>query len=209
MASIFDLFKKIEEEKPAAPVLPVTHIVAGLGNPGEKYCMTRHNCGFMVMDYLSQKMNLKINKSQFGALTAETVISGKRVLLMKPQLLMNRSGEAIRDAAQFYKIPPENILVIFDDISIGPGKLRIKRKGSDGGHNGIKDIIYQLQSDAFPRIKIGTGAPPESGQMISWVLGHFTEDEQKEVFDAIEKAYAAIPEILSGNLDGAMNLYNR
>ena len=211
-SSVFDLLKKMDAYKAqsaSAAAGPITHIVAGLGNPGSSYDGTRHNCGFLVMDALAEKHGLSITHARFGALVCEGTLGGKRVLFMKPQLLMNRSGEAIRDAAQFYKIPPENILVVFDDISLAPGRLRIKRNGSDGGHNGIKNILYHLNSDAFPRLKIGVGAPPPGTDLIPWVLGRFAPDAKEEVRKAVLNACEAIPLLLAGDIDRAMNLYNR
>ena len=143
------------------------YMIVGLGNPGRQYEDTRHNVGFITMDMLSDKYGAKINKLKFKSLMGEGRIEGKRCLLLKPQTFMNLSGEAVRDAAQFYKIPPENIIVIFDDISLEPGKLRIRRKGSHGGHNGMKNIIYLLNNDNIPRIKMGVGAKPNPSAPIT------------------------------------------
>lgn len=209
MASIFDLFKQIESEKHQAGVSQITHIVAGLGNPGSKYAHTRHNCGFDVMDIIAEKLNIKVTRARFDALTAEAEVFGKRILFMKPQLYMNRSGESIRQAANFYKIPADHIIVIFDDVSLEPGKLRVKRKGSAGGHNGIKDIIANIGTDSFPRIKVGVGSPPVDGDMINWVLGGFSENDKILVKEAMNKAYDALETIFTQDIDKAMNLYNR
>ena len=133
-------------------------LIVGLGNPGPKYEFTRHNAGFLCMDLLAQQLGVKIDRIKFKSVVADVAIEGSRCILMKPQTFMNNSGEAVRDAANFYKIPPEHIIILFDDISLPPGKLRIRRKGSDGGHNGIKSILYLLGSDQFPRIKLGVGA---------------------------------------------------
>ena len=148
---IFDLFKQIEDSRQTTSG-PITHIVVGLGNPGKEYTYTRHNAGFMCMDVICSKYGACIDKSKFKALVGECTIAGKRVLLMKPQTFMNNSGEAIREAADFYNIPAENIIIIYDDISIDVGKLRIRKKGSAGGHNGIKSIIAHLSSSEFPRV---------------------------------------------------------
>ncbi|MBE6574024.1 MAG: aminoacyl-tRNA hydrolase [Ruminococcaceae bacterium] len=207
MSNIFDLFRKISSENTASSG-PVTHLVVGLGNPGNKYTMTRHNAGFMAMDYLQQKYNFKINKVKFKSLCGEASISGKRVLFMKPQTFMNLSGEAVREAADFYKIPNENIVIIYDDVSFDPGTMRIKRKGSAGGHNGIKNIILQLDTDVFPRIKLGVGVKPKDYDMVGWVLGKLTPEGQKELFTCLEKIPEAIELIVSGNTDKAMNLFN-
>ena len=147
-----------------APSGPAEFIIAALGNPGKKYEMTRHNAGFIFADMLAEKHGVSVNKIQFKAVTGLIDLAGHKCLLMKPQTFMNLSGEAVRQAAQFYKIPPENIIVVFDDISLPCGKLRIRRKGSDGGHNGMKNIIYQLNSDKCPRIKLGVGEKPATPQ---------------------------------------------
>lgn len=206
MANIFDLFKKIESER--EPLRPITHILAGLGNPGKEYEKTRHNAGFMALDLYCQKNCISVTRSKFNSLTAEADIGGKRVLIMKPQLYMNRSGEAIRDAANFYKIPPENIVVISDDVQLDVGKLRVRRKGSDGGQKGLRDIIYQLSSDAFPRVRIGVGKLPAGGNMISWVLGKIPSDLENEFNAALNNASDAIPLLVEGKIDEAMCKYN-
>ena len=150
---------------------PPEFIIVGLGNPGKQYELTRHNAGFLFADLLADKNGVKINKIQFKAVTASLTLGGVKCLLMKPQTFMNNSGEAVRQAASFYKIPPERILVVFDDISLPCGRLRIRRKGSDGGHNGIKSIIYHLNSDAFPRVKLGVGEKPHPDyDLADWVL---------------------------------------
>jgi len=209
MSGIFDIFKQISQEKEQTQVSPITHIVAGLGNPEKQYLRTRHNAGFMFIDYISQKYNFSVDRLKFHALTGETVIGGKRVLVMKPQTYMNKSGEAVRDAAQFYKIPAENIIIVFDDIYLDAGRLRVRRKGSDGGHNGIKDIIYQLQSDNFPRIKLGVGKKPTPEyDLISWVLGEIPESERKSFFEAISNGSQALELMLEGKTDEAMCRYN-
>jgi PTH1 family peptidyl-tRNA hydrolase len=206
MSSIFDLFKKIETN-PAKLNDPISFIVCGLGNPGDKYARSRHNIGFMCLDYMSRKLSININRLKFKALCAETVISGSRVLLMKPQTFMNNSGEAIREAAEFYKIPAERILIIFDDISLEPGAMRVKRKGSDGGHNGIKSVIRELGSQ-FPRIKIGTGSPPEGWELMDWVLGNISEESKEPTYICIEASLPCTELIISGDIELAMNTYN-
>ncbi len=207
MANIFDLFKQISKEN-NAPSGPVTHIVAGLGNPGARYAQTRHNAGFMALDYIEEKYNFKINKVKFKSLVGETTFAGKRVLFMRPQTFMNLSGEAIREAADFYKIPSDNIVIIYDDVSFDPGTMRIKRKGSAGGHNGIKNIILQLDTDVFPRIKLGVGIKPKDYDMVDWVLGKLPPDTHKDFFSTLEKIPEALELIISGNLDKAMNRFN-
>ena len=150
---MFDRFRK----KTYVSVGTPEFIVVGLGNPGSKYTLTRHNSGFLCIDMLAEKLNFKVDKLKFKSLIADTTINGHRCIVMKPQTYMNNSGEAIRECAAFYKIKPENVIVIYDDISLDVGKLRIRRKGTDGGHNGIKSIIYHLNNDQFPRIKVGCG----------------------------------------------------
>ena len=184
-------------------------LIVGLGNPGDKYEFTRHNAGFMCVDFLADKLDFKINKLKYKSLLADVDIKGHRCLIMKPQTFMNNSGEAVRDAAQFYKIPPENVIVIYDDISLDVGKTRVRRKGSDGGHNGIKSIIYHLNSDNFPRIKVGVGKKPaEWEDLADWVLSRFTNDELKILHDVAEKVCKNLPLMLDGDIDKAMNRMN-
>ncbi len=206
MANIFDLFKKIESEK--TTISPITHIVVGLGNYGKEYDNTRHNAGFTAIDFFADKNSLVINKSKFDALVTEINISGKRVLLMKPQLYMNRSGESVRMAADFYKIPPENIIVICDDINLDVGNLRVRRKGSDGGQKGLRNIIECLGSDNFPRIRLGVGKTPKGGDVVSWVLGRLPSDQRKEFDKVIEKTPQIISLVIDGNIEKAMCDYN-
>jgi PTH1 family peptidyl-tRNA hydrolase len=208
MSNIFDLFKKISSEG-AKPNEPITHIIVGLGNPGNKYKFTRHNAGFLMMDYLSEKAGVWVDRAKFNALTAEATIAGKRVLLMKPQTFMNNSGEAVRDAARFYKIPSENILVFSDDISLEPGRSRLRAKGSDGGHNGIKNIIYQLQSDNFPRVRVGVGVKPHPDyDLASWVLSPFPKEDAATLSASFDRIFDGVARILDGDLPAAMQLCN-
>ena len=184
-------------------------LIVGLGNPGPKYEFTRHNAGFLCMDLLAQQLGVKIARIKFKSVVADVAIEGSRCILMKPQTFMNNSGEAVRDAANFYKIPPEHIIILFDDISLPPGKLRIRRKGSDGGHNGIKSILYLLGSDQFPRIKLGVGAKPRPDyDLADWVLSTFQKDELSRMKEAMEKACEAVPLLVREETDRAMNLYN-
>ena len=208
MADIFDLFKQIS--KPQTPAGNISFLLVGLGNPGPEYTFTRHNSGFLAIDYISQKLGFKVDRSRFKALCGEVVIAGRRGLVMKPQTYMNASGEAVREAADFYKIPPENILVLFDDINFDVGVMRIRRNGSDGGHNGIKSIIYQLNSDAFPRVKIGVGKKPSPDyDLADYVLGTYSDADKKTLFSMFSRVYDGVELILSGQIDKAMNLYNR
>jgi len=185
-------------------------IVAGLGNPGDKYARTRHNMGFLTLDLLAERERIKIDRIKFKAVTAQAVLSGRRCLLMKPQTFMNLSGEAIREAAQFYKIPASHVLVIYDDVSLPVGKLRVRPSGSAGGHNGIKNIISHLGTDQFPRVKIGTGAPAEGGDMIDWVIGEPSQADKKILLQSFERAIQAAECIIEhdGDCQKAMNDFN-
>ena len=195
--------------KNRTPSGPPEFIIVGLGNPGKKYELTRHNAGFLFADLLADKNGEKISKIQFKSVTANITLGGHRCLLMKPQTFMNNSGEAVKQAAAFYKIPPENIIVVFDDISLPCGKLRIRRKGSDGGHNGIKSIIYLLNSDKFPRIKLGVGEKPHPDyDLADWVLSSFKKPELDSLRDAAENGCKAIEMMVQGNIDGAMSNFN-
>lgn len=163
MADIFELFKQISSSGNNVPRSPVTHIVVGLGNPGEKYARTRHNAGFIAMDYLCEKYSLPKFRLKFKSVCAEETVSDHRVLFMKPETYMNNSGEAVKEAASFYKISPENIIVISDDINLEPGALRIRESGSDGGQKGLRSIIEHMGTDRIPRIRIGVGLKTVGG----------------------------------------------
>lgn len=209
MANIFDLFKKIRKTPEGSAPEPISYLLVGLGNPGDKYKFTRHNSGFLMMDYLSQKENVSLNKLKFKALTAEAVLFGHRVLLMKPQTFINNSGEAVREAAAFYKIPPERILVFSDDISLPVGKLRLRRKGSDGGQKGLRSILLHIDSDAFLRIRFGIGEKPHPDyDLADWVLSDFSKEERELLFGCFEKAYSSLPLVLDGKIEEAMQLCN-
>ncbi len=189
---------------------PVQYIIAGLGNPGQKYEGTRHNIGFITIDMLAQELNIKVDRLKFKSLCCDTSVNGIRSLIMKPQTFMNNSGEAIRDAMQFYKIPPQRVIIIYDDISLSPGSLRIRSKGTDGGHNGIKSIIYLTGSDQFPRIKIGVGAKPHPDyDLAAWVLSGFKPDDIPLVKQAAQNAIQALKIMVTGDIQQAMNKYNR
>lgn len=195
MSNIFDLFRKISTAEKVAS--PPEYIVAGLGNPGEKYANTRHNAGFAAMDYISKEINIPLKKLKFKSLCATAEISGKSILLMKPQTFMNHSGESIREAAAFYKIPPERIIVIFDDVSLPPGTVRFREKGSDGGHNGIKSIIEHLNTNQFPRIKIGVGAKPHPDMVLAdWVLSALTAPEKQQLSETLPTLSATLKTII-------------
>ncbi len=207
MTNIFDLFKKIEKEQ--TPVSPVAFIVVGLGNPGTDYMYTRHNAGFLAIDYMAERLGTNVNRAKFDALYGDTQIAGKRVLMVKPQTFMNHSGEAVRQISEFYKIPIENIIVISDDVSLPVGRIRVRRSGSDGGQRGLKSIIYHLNSDKFPRVKIGVGEKPNPNYDLGdWVLSKFTTDEQKILFDEFALVMTGVEKIVSGDIDGAMAFCN-
>ena len=204
-----DIFKKLKELSKPEPTGPVEFIIVGLGNPGSQYEFTRHNAGFLTVDMLAEKYNITVKKLKFKSLCGDVTISGKRCLVMKPSTYMNNSGEAVIEAMNFYKVPIENVIVIFDDISLEPSNIRIKRKGSDGGHNGIKNIIYLTGKDNFPRIKIGVGKKPHPQyDLADWVLSSFKKDEEKQMQQAFENSIQAIELIVDGNIDKAMNNFN-
>ncbi len=210
MADIFDLFRQIAQKKEETSTSePVSYLVVGLGNPGDKYFHTRHNAGFLALDYISQKVNSRIDRAKFKSLIGEANIANKRLLLMKPQTFMNNSGEAVAEAARFYKIPPENIIVIFDDISLDVGRMRVRRDGSAGGHNGIKSIIACIGSDKFPRIKIGVGQKPHPDfDLADWVLSEFGKEDKEKLFSMFGFVYEGLLKLLLGDIEGAMQLCN-
>ena len=189
-------------------IIPM-YLIVGLGNPGKQYDMTRHNIGFHTIDYIADKYGAKLTKLKFKAVYGEATISGEKVYLVKPQTYMNLSGDSVGEMAQFYKIPPENIIVINDDISLDVGRIRVRPKGSAGGHNGLNSIIYRLNSDTFPREKMGVGAPKhEDYDLADFVLGRFTKEEIPVMEDAIFKAEKAVAEIIKNGVQSAMNKYN-
>ncbi len=207
MANIFDLFKKIEKKDEGGS--KITKIVVGLGNPGEKYTFTRHNAGFLAIDYICQKYGVKCDRLKFKALSGEVTINGVRALLLKPQTFMNASGEAIREACDFYKIAPENVIIISDDASFDVGKLRIRKSGSAGGHNGLKSVIECLGSDAFPRIKLGVGQKPNPDYDIAdWVLARLPREEEPHFFAVLETMPDILSLMLKGEIEKAMCDFN-
>ena len=183
------------------------YLIAGLGNPGREYDMTRHNIGFEVIDYIADKYKIKVKKLKFKSLYQKAELAGEDVILMKPQTYMNLSGESVRDAAAFYKLPPEKIIIISDDINLDAGRIRIRKNGSAGGHNGLKSIIYQLSSDNFLRVRVGVGSNESQG-LADYVLSRFTKEEISKLEKAIVNAAAAIEEIIKNGAESAMNLYN-
>ena len=188
----------------------VDWLIVGLGNPGQKYEKTRHNMGFLTVDLLAEKQGVKLNKVKFKSAYNIMTFAGAKCLVMKPQTYMNLSGEAVREAVQFYKLPADHVLVIYDDISLPVGKLRVRPSGSAGGHNGIKNIIAHLGTDRFPRVKIGTGAPGEGGDMIDWVIGEPSQADKKILLDSFGRAIAAAESIIEndGDCQKAMNRFN-
>ena len=187
----------------------VDWLIVGLGNPGQKYEKTRHNMGFLTVDLLAEKQGVKLNKIKFKSAYNIMTFAGAKCLVMKPQTYMNLSGEAVREAVQFYKLPADHVLVIYDDISLPVGKLRVRPTGSAGGHNGIKNIIAHLGTQEFPRIKIGTGAPAGGGaEMIDWVIGVPSQAERKILVDSFERAVKAAADILENGCQKAMNDFN-
>ena len=208
MADIFDLFKKIEAERKTTSS-NIEYLIVGLGNPGEKYARTRHNAGFLAIDYLAQKYTCDVKQVKFKSLIGDTRIGEHRVLLMKPQTFMNLSGEAVGEAASFYKIAPENVIVISDDICQAPGRMRIRKSGSAGGHNGLKSIIEHLGSDKFPRIKIGVGEKPNPEyELADWVLAKIPKADEEPMFKIFEATADCIPMIVDGKTDDAMGKFN-
>ena len=207
MANIFDLFKKIEKTESQAPI---SFIVAGLGNPGKEYEKTRHNAGFLSIDYIAGSHGVSINRAKFHALVGEGEIAGKRVLFMKPETYMNNSGVAIAEAAAFYKIPAQNVIVLHDEISFDPGLFRIRRKGSAGGHNGLKSIIAHLGSQDFPRVKIGVGQKPTPEyDLADWVLGKMPAADCEKITEKFGEIHTSVELIVSGKIDEAMNRFSK
>lgn len=185
-------------------------IIAGLGNPTKEYEGTRHNVGFDVIDRLSEKYNIAVDTKKHRALIGKGMIAGQKVILAKPQTYMNLSGESIRSLLDYYKVDEEHeLLVIYDDVSLGVGQLRIRAKGSAGGHNGIKNIIAHLGGQVFPRIKIGVGEKPPKYDLADYVLGHFSKAEKVLMDEGYDNAVQAVEMIVSGDIEGAMNEYNR
>lgn len=208
MSNIFDLFKKIEKTREAKA--PITHIVVGLGNIGKQYERTRHNAGFLAIDYIAERLGVKIDRVKFHASVCECNIDGVGVLLMKPSTLMNNSGIAIAEAAGFYKIPPENVIVLHDEISFDPGKIRIRRKGSAGGHNGLKSIIAHLGSQDFPRVKIGVGQKPSPEyDLADFVLSKLPDADLAQISERFPDIFESVKLITAGDIETAMQRYSK
>ena len=184
-------------------------LIVGLGNPGKEYAKTRHNCGFLAVDLLAEKLSCKIDKGKFQGLYGQTVYEGQKLYLLKPQTYMNLSGRSVLQLSAYYSIPPQRIIVLFDDISLEVGRLRIRADGSAGGHNGIKSIISEVGSQAFPRVKIGVGGKPHpDADLADWVLSGFSASEEKALRSALERAAAAALCIISKGVPDAANRYN-
>lgn len=181
-------------------------LIVGLGNPGSQYEDTRHNIGFKIVDNIAKEYNIEINRQKFKGMCGEGFINGEKVILLKPTTYMNLSGESIREVVDFYKLSNDDVLVIYDDISLDVGRLRIREKGSAGGHNGIKSIIAHLGTDIFPRIKVGVGQP--NVDLVNYVLGKFTKEEMEVLNESIDASTKAAKEIISNDVKTAMNIYN-
>lgn len=184
------------------------YLIVGLGNPEEEYSDTRHNMGFCAVNKLAKKNNIEINKEKFEALYGSGIIEGKKVIFVKPQTYMNLSGRAIKSFLDFYKIDMNNLIVIYDDMDILPGDIRIRKQGTAGGHNGLKSVIKEVGSNEFSRIRIGIGRPKYEGDYINYVIQKISKQELEELEVGIDKAVAALEEILKNNIDTAMNKYN-
>ncbi len=209
MADIFDLFAKISKENTVKVKAPIEWLVVGLGNPGRDYVNTRHNAGFMAIDALAKKKSITVDRARFKALTAECEIAGKGVLLMLPQTYMNLSGEAVREAAQFYKISPDHILVLSDDINLDVGRMRLRENGSDGGQKGLRSIITLMGFDNFPRLRIGVGKKPHPDmELADWVLSRFNEPEMKQLSKLFVIAADCAELYIAGKRDEAIRLCN-
>lgn len=203
-------FKKKAPVPPATPVFgPVEYIVCGLGNPGSRYGNTRHNIGYCALDVLAQQCSARVDRSRFHAMTGEAMLDGRHILLMKPTTYMNLSGQAVQEALRFYKLPPERLIVLSDDISLPVGKMRIRTKGSAGGHNGLKDIILRLDSEEFPRIRFGVGQKPSPEyDLADWVLSQFTEAEGKTLLPLLQNTAEACTLLMQGKPEEAMSRFN-
>ena len=209
MANVFDIFRRLEQQRASEPVLPVSHLVVGLGNTGREYVHTRHNTGFLCLDEVCRHWNTATDRAKFRSLVGEAVIAGARCLLMRPQTLMNASGLAVAEAARFYHIDPSHIIVISDDINLPVGAMRVRAHGSDGGQRGIRSIIAELGTDQFPRIRVGVGGKPHpDSDMADWVLSKFTGPDRQAMEAAIARAADAVTCLLSQGVDQAMARYN-
>lgn len=184
------------------------YLIVGLGNPEIEYANTRHNMGFDAINHLSRKLNINVNKEKFKGIYGDTILNGEKVILLKPQTYMNLSGESIIQFKQFYKIPPENIIVIYDDIDVDVGKIKIRKKGGPGSHNGMKSVVEKLQTENFPRIRVGIGKPILKEMMIGYVLEKLNGEEKEILNESTKIAANAVYDIITCGMDKAMNKYN-
>ena len=184
------------------------YVIVGLGNPGNQYLETRHNAGFMVVDKLSTLYNIPLNKTKHKALVGEGIIQGKKVMLVKPQTFMNNSGESVREIVSYYKVELKDLIVIYDDVDLETGKIRVRPKGSAGTHNGMRSILYHITSEEFPRVRVGIGKPKDGRDIVAHVLGKFIDDEKDPLLSSIERAATAVAAIIRAGVDVAISRYN-
>ena len=184
------------------------YLIVGLGNPEEDYAKTRHNMGFDVINKLSENLNIKVNKNKFNSLYGIGMVGSEKVILLKPQTYMNLSGEAVRDFKNFYKVSPENIIIVYDDLDIEPGIIKIRKKGGPGTHNGMKSVVHKIQTEEFPRIRVGIGNPQYKNDLLNFILTKISDEDYKVLEEAIKNAAKSIEEILKNGIDIAMNKYN-
>lgn len=206
MADIFELFKKIGRRE--EPKGPPEWIVVGLGNPGAQYEGTRHNAGFSAIDYIAGRADVKIRDIKFKGIVGRGSLGGRPVMFLKPQTFMNLSGQSVREASDFYSVPAERIIVISDDVALDPGRIRIRRSGSDGGHKGLYNIIYSLGTDGFPRIRLGVGKKPDGYDMADWVLSKMGKKDAEALTGTFANVYDAATLIIEGKTDDAMGRFN-
>ena len=208
--SVFDIFKKLEEEKTAKAAQPIEWLVVGLGNPGSKYDNTRHNAGFRALESYCARSGQKIDRMKFKALAGEGMLGGKRVLFLKPQTFMNLSGECVSELLNWYKVPLENLLIIYDDIDLPASRLRVRKSGSAGTHNGMRSIIANTPGQNLPRVRIGVGAKPDGWDLADWVLSKYTiREEQIAMQQAFERAADCVEDWVKNGIDHAMQEYNK
>ena len=184
------------------------YLIVGLGNPEPEYSFTRHNMGFDVINKLSEKLNIKVNKNKFNSLYGTGTINGEKIVLVKPQTYMNLSGEAVRDFKNFYKVSQENIIIIHDDLDIEPGIIKIRKKGGPGTHNGMKSVVHEIQTEEFPRIRVGIGNPEYKNDLLNYILTKIPEEDYSVLENAINNAANAIEEIINNGIESAMNKFN-
>ena len=184
------------------------YLIIGLGNPEEEYARTRHNIGFDTINKISEKHNIKVNKTKFNSLYGTGTIVREKVILVKPQTYMNLSGEAVRDFMNFYKIPVENVLIIYDDLDIEPGIIKIRKKGGPGTHNGMKSVVSEIKTENFPRIRVGIGNPEYKNDLLNYILTRIPDEQYKVLQNSTQNAAEAVEEIIKNGIDSAMNKYN-